>query len=105
MEIYVWILRSLVNLLEGVMEITHLIYMGKIMNPVNTFMTIGSPKFLAAIFRPNKCFFRLKSFSAENFHVKFNGALEIRVQCFLDELFSRGKNIFSERLFGLNFYF
>jgi hypothetical protein len=48
--------------------------------------------------------------SAENFHVKFNGALEIcvqcfdsaleiRVQCFLDELISRGKHISAETLF------
>jgi hypothetical protein len=43
--------------------------------------------------------------SAENFHVKFNGALKIRVQCFLDELFSRGKNISAEILFGRNVYF
>ena len=34
--------------------------------------------------------------SAENFHIKVNGALEIRVQCFLDELFSRGKHILAE---------
>jgi hypothetical protein len=45
----------------------------------NTFVTIGSPKFLAEIFWPNKCFFRPKFFLAENFHVKFNGALEIHV--------------------------
>ena len=62
------------------------------MNLGNTFMTIESPKFLAAIFRP-------KSFSAKNFHVKFNGALSILVQCFLDELFSRGKHISAERIF------
>jgi hypothetical protein len=47
-------------------------YMGKIMNLGNTFVTIEFPKFLVAIFRPNKCFFRPKYFSAENFHVKFN---------------------------------
>ena len=35
-------------------------------------------------------------FSTENFHVKFNGALEIRVQRFLDELFSCGKHILAE---------
>ena len=34
--------------------------------------------------------------SVENFHVKFNGALEIHVQRFLDELFSRGKHISAE---------
>jgi hypothetical protein len=62
----------------------------------NTFVTIGSPKFLAAIFRPNKCYFRPKYFSAENFHVKFNGAIKIRVQCFFNELFSHGKNISAE---------
>jgi hypothetical protein len=32
------------------------------MNLGNTFVTIGSPKFLATIFRPNKCFFRPKIF-------------------------------------------
>ena len=79
--------------------------MGKIMNLGNIFVTIGPPKFLAAIFRPNKCFFRLKYFSAETFRVKFNGALEIRVQCFLDELFSRGKLISAEILFSQNIYF
>jgi hypothetical protein len=79
--------------------------MGKIMNLGNTFVTIGSPKFLAAIFRPNKYYFRPKYYSAENFHVKFNGAVKIRVQCFLNELFSRGKNISAEILFGRNVYF
>jgi hypothetical protein len=75
------------------------------MNAGNTFVTIGSPKFLAASFRPNKCFFRPKYFLAENFHVKFNGALEIHVQCFLDELFSRGKHISAEILFDRNVYY
>jgi hypothetical protein len=75
------------------------------MNLGNNFVTIGSPKFLATIFWLNKCCFRSKYFSAENFHVKFNGALEIRVQRFLDELFSRGKHISAERLFGRNVYF
>jgi hypothetical protein len=68
------------------------------MNLGNTFVTIRSPKFLAASFRRN-------IFSAENSHVKFNGALEIRVQCFPYELFSRGKHISAERLFGRNVYF
>jgi hypothetical protein len=49
--------------------------------------------------------FSAEIFSAENLHVKFNGALEIRVQCFLDELFSRGKHISAEILFGRNVYF
>jgi hypothetical protein len=75
------------------------------MNLGNTFVTIGSPKFLAANFSPNKCCFRPKYFSAEKFHVKFNGALEIRVQRFLDELFSRGKHISAERIFDRNVYF
>jgi hypothetical protein len=35
-------------------------------------------------------------FSAENLHVKFNGTLEIHVQCFSDELFSHGKHISAE---------
>jgi hypothetical protein len=70
--------------------------MGKIMKLGNTFVTIGSPKFLAAIFRPNKYYFRPKYYSAENLHVKFNGAVKIRVQCFLNELFSRGNNISAE---------
>jgi hypothetical protein len=78
---------------------------GKIMKLGNTFVTIGSPKFLAAIFRPNKYYFRPKYYSAENLHVKFNGAVKIRVQCFLNELFSRGKNISAEILFGRNVYF
>jgi hypothetical protein len=78
---------------------------GKIMILGNTFVTIMSPKFLAAIFWLKKCFFWPKSFSAENFHVKFNGALEIRVQCFLDELFSRGKHISAEIIFFRNVYF
>jgi hypothetical protein len=34
------------------------------MNLGNTFVTIGSPKFLTAIFRPNKCFFRPKIFTS-----------------------------------------
>jgi len=51
----------------------------------NTFVTIGSPKFLAAFFRPK-----------ENLHVKFNGALKICVQCFSGELFSCDKNILAE---------
>ena len=79
--------------------------MGKIMKLGYTFVTIGSPKFLAAIFRPNKYYFRPKYYSAENLHVKFNGAVKIRVQCFLNELFSRGKNISAEILFGRNVYF
>ena len=72
------------------------LYVGKIMKLGYTFVTIGSPKFLAAIFRPNKYYFRPKYYSAENLHVKFNGAVKIRVQCFLNELFSRGKNISAE---------
>jgi hypothetical protein len=78
---------------------------GKIMNLDNTFVRIESQKFLEAIFWPNKCFFRSKSFSAKKFHIKFNGALEISVQCFLDELFSRGKHISAEILFDRNVYF
>jgi hypothetical protein len=79
--------------------------MGKIMKLGYTFVTIGSPKFLAAIFRPNKYYFRPKYYSVENLHVKFNGAVKIRVQCFLNELFSCGKNISAEILFGRNVYF
>jgi hypothetical protein len=68
------------------------------MNLGNTFVTIGSPKFLVTIFR-------MKPFSVENLHVKFNDALKIHVQCFSDELFSYGKHISAERRFGRNVYF
>jgi hypothetical protein len=72
----------------------------------NTFVTIGSQKFLAAIFRR-------KNIAMNFFGRKFarqieqcrDGTLEIRVQCFSDELFSCGKNISAERLYGRNIYF
>ena len=69
----------------------------------STFMTIGAQKFLAAIFSAEKML--LGIFLVENLHVKLNGALKIRVQCFSNELFSCGKHISAERLFGRNFYF
>jgi hypothetical protein len=85
---------------EGSMQ-----HWSKIMKMGYTFVTIGSPKFLAAIFRPNKYYFRPKYYSAENLHVKFNGAVKIRVQCFLNELFSRGKNISAEYFSAETFIF
>jgi len=59
-------------------------HLGKIMKLGNTFVRIGSPKFLTTIFRPNSFFFlpkdRLfqpKHYSAEILHVKSNDTLMV----------------------------
>jgi len=57
---WVWYPKS--NLAVNLLKVTKTI-MGKIMNLGNIFMIIRSPTFLAAIFWPNKCFFRPKTFT------------------------------------------
>jgi hypothetical protein len=70
----------------------------------NTFVRIGSPKFLAGIFSAEKML--LGIFLAETFFSRkfarqiercLDDTLEIHVQYFSDEFFSCGKHISAER--------